>query len=162
MVSYRNYRISDLEVRPSIVFAPDAFLALDYSGAPTQFQLEREIENNLHTNQDLQVGCPVCGNVDLFTREINTKGRRFRCGYCFYNSDSEFESVKSQKDITLSKFGLLYECQICGEAIDSYNRSTVLRHIKKHQDEAKVLEAETQNKITHGVAVLQPDNSKVT
>ena len=162
MVSYRNYRISDLDVRPSIVFAPDAFLALDYSGAPTQFQLEREIENNLHTNQDLQVGCPVCGNVDLFTREINTKGRRFRCGYCFYNSDSEFESVKSQKDITLSKFGLLYECQICGEAIDSYNRGTVLRHIKKHQDEAKVLEAETQNKITHGVAVLQPDNSKVT
>ena len=142
MVRRRIYTIADLDVNSSFIFAPDAFLALDYSGAPTLFQLEREIENNLHTNQDLKVGCPVCGNVDLFTREINTKGRRFRCGYCFYNSESEFETVKSQKDITLAKFGLLYECQICGEAIDSYNRGTVLRHIKKHQDENKVLESE--------------------
>jgi Cu-Zn family superoxide dismutase len=142
MVRRRIYTIADLDVNSSFIFAPDAFLALDYAGAPTLFQLEREIENNLHTNQDLKVGCPVCGNVDLFTREINTKGRRFRCGYCFYNSESEFETVKSQKDITLAKFGLLYECQICGEAIDSYNRGTVLRHIKKHQDENKVLESE--------------------
>ena len=142
MVRRRIYTIADLEVNVSFIFAPDAFLALDYAGAPTLFQLEREIENNLHTNQDLKVGCPVCGNVDLFTREINTKGRRFRCGYCFYNTESEFETVKSQKDITLAKFGLLYECQICGEAIDSYNRGTVLRHIKKHQDENKVLESE--------------------
>ena len=209
MVRRRSYTIADLEVNSSFIFAPEAFLALDYAGAPTLFQLEREIENNLHTNQDLEVGCPVCGNVDLFAREINTKGRRFRCGYCFYNSESEFETVKSQKDITLAKFGLLYECQICGEAMDSYNRGTVLRHIKKHQDENKVLESEgsaeelishselksllrdlkdedydwqdidwetdkpiptdnwdidweAEQSIVHAVAVLQPDNSKVS
>ena len=206
MVRRRIYTIADLEVNSSFIFAPDAFLALDYAGAPSQFQLEREIENNLHTNQDLEVGCPVCSNVDLFTREINTKGRRFRCGYCFYNSEAEFETVKSQKDITLAKFGLLYECLICGEAIDSYNRASVIRHMKKHQDENKVLESEAEGisystirqllldlkdddydwqdvdwdtdkpapdeqwdieweaeqSIVHAVAVLQPDNSKVS
>jgi len=141
------YTIEDLE--SELYFAPNAFVALDYLGAPTAIQLEQEIVADLHTNQFEEIGCPVCGNVDMFTREINTKGRRYRCGYCFYNSDTQFETVKSQKDITLSSFGLDYVCDICGESIDSYNQGTVIRHMKKHEDENKVLEAEEDSLIVY-------------
>ena len=45
--------------------------------------------------------------------------------------ESEFESVKSRKDITLAQFGLGFECAICGEDIDAYNHDTVMRHVRK-------------------------------
>ena len=139
------YTISDIGYGEWIDYVPDAFLALDYAGAPTKYELEREILEDLHTNQNDEVGCPVCSNVDMFTREINTKGRRYRCAYCFYNSESEFETVKSQKDITLSSFGLDFVCEICGEEIDSYNQGTVLRHMQKHEDDNKVSDAESED-----------------
>ena len=134
------YTIED--INSELDFAPNAFVALDYSGAPTVFQLEQEIVADLHTNQFQEIGCHVCGNVDMFTREINNKGRRYRCGYCLYNSESEFETVKSKKDITLSSFGLDYVCDICGEVMDSYNRGTIIKHLQKHEDANKVSEAE--------------------
>ena len=134
------YTIEDINSK--LDFAPNAFVALDYSGAPTVFQLEQEIVADLHTNQFQEIGCHVCGNVDMFTRELNNKGRRYRCGYCLYNSESEFETVKSKKDITLSSFGLDYVCDICGEVMDSYNRGTIIKHLQKHEDANKVSEAE--------------------
>ena len=134
------YTIED--INSELDFAPNAFVALDYSGAPTVSQLEQEITADLHTNQFQEIGCHICGNVDMFTRELNNKGRRYRCGYCLYNSESEFETVKSQKDITLSSFGLDYVCDICGEIMDSYNRGTIIKHIQKHEDDNKVSEAE--------------------
>tara|TARA_R110000824_G_scaffold166271_3_gene343051 strand:+ start:157 stop:1443 length:1287 start_codon:yes stop_codon:yes gene_type:complete len=134
------YTIED--INSELDFAPNAFVALDYSGAPTVFQLEQEIVADLHTNQFQEIGCHVCGNVDMFTRELNNKGRRYRCGYCLYNSESEFETVKSKKDITLSSFGLDYVCDICGEVMDSYNRGTIIKHLQKHEDANKVSEAE--------------------
>ena len=135
------YTIED--INSELDFAPNAFVALDYSGAPTVFQLEQEIVADLHTNQFQEIGCHVCGNVDMFTRELNNKGRRYRCGYCLYNSESEFETVKSQKDITLSSFGLDYVCDICGEIMDSYNRGTIIKHIQKHEDANKSFASET-------------------
>ena len=148
------YTIED--INSELDFAPNAFVALDYSGAPTVFQLEQEIVADLHTNQFQEIGCHVCGNVDMFTREINNKGRRYRCGYCLYNSESEFETVKSQKDITLSSFGLDYVCDICGEIMDSYNRGTIIKHIQKHEDANKSFASETtDSKIRQWLKVLR-------
>jgi len=150
------YTIED--INSELDFAPNAFVALDYSGAPTEFQLEQEITADLHTNQFQEIGCHICGNVDMFTREINNKGRRYRCGYCLYNSESEFETVKSQKDITLSSFGLDYVCDICGEIMDSYNRGTIIKHIQKHEEANKSFEAEGQESEAHSILnwITQP------
>ena len=137
----RRYTLESLGLN-SIDYVPDAHVSLDYQGAPTASELEDEILSGIHTNPDGSVGCLLCGCVDMFYREFNTKGRRYRCNSCFYNSESQFESVKSKKDITLSSYGLVYVCDICGEEMDSYNKATVLRHIKKHEDDNKVSEAE--------------------
>ena len=148
------YTIEDID--SELDFAPNAFVALDYSGAPTVSQLEQEITADLHTNQFQEIGCHICGNVDMFTRELNNKGRRYRCGYCLYNSESEFETVKSQKDITLSSFGLDYVCDICGEVMDSYNRGTIIKHIQKHEDANKSFASETtDSKIRQWLKVLR-------
>ena len=137
----QRYTLDTLDLQ-GIEYVEDAYVELDYKGAPTIYELEKEIQSGVHTNVDGEVGCPMCGCVDMFYREFNTKGRRYRCNSCFYNSEAQFESVKSQKDITLSSFGLVYVCDICGEEMDSYNKATVLRHIKKHEDDNKVSEAE--------------------
>ena len=137
----RRYTLESLDLG-DIEYVPDAHVSLDYKGAPTVYELEKEILTGIHTNQNGSVGCLLCGSVDMFYREYNTKGRRYRCMSCFYNSESQFESVKSQKDITLSSFGLAYVCDICDEEIESYNKASVLRHIKKHEDDNKVSEAE--------------------
>jgi len=137
----RRYTLESLGLR-GIEYVPDAHVSLDYQGAPTAQELEDEILTGIHTNQDGSVGCLLCGCVDMFYREFNNKGRRYRCNSCFYNSESQFESVKSKKDITLSSFGLVYICPICEEPMDSYNKATIIRHLKKHEDANKVSEAE--------------------
>jgi len=137
----QRYTLDTLDLH-GIEYVEDAYVELDYKGAPTSYELEKEIQSGVHTNVDGEVGCPMCSCVDMFYREFNTKGRRYRCNSCFYNSESQFESVKSKKDITLSSYGLVYVCDICGEEMDSYNKATVLRHIKKHEDDNKVSEAE--------------------
>ena len=137
----QRYTIHSLDL-PGVEYADDAHVELSYKGAPTIYELEKEIQSGVHTNVDGEVGCPYCGCVDMFYREFNTKGRRYRCNSCFYNSESQYESVKSQKDITLSSFGLVYICPICEEPMDSYNKATILRHLKKHEDANKVSEAE--------------------
>ena len=166
----RRYTLESLGLN-SIDYVPDAHVSLDYQGAPTASELEDEILSGIHTNPDGSVGCLLCGCVDMFYREFNTKGRRYRCNSCFYNSESQFESVKSKKDITLSSYGLVYVCDICGEEMDSYNKASVLRHLKKHEDANKVLEAEESNTycplckstITHIPAnQYYPYNSDVT
>mgnify|MGYP001193449325 FL=1 len=140
----RRYEVSDLDVEDILPLTENAHVDLGYDGAPSQYQLEQEIVRGLHTNEDGEIGCNHCGNIDLFIREITTKGRRYKCMSCMYNSETKYETLKSRKDITLAKFGLSYECDICGEDIDSFNRDSVLRHLKKHQKENQTLEAEEE------------------
>ena len=127
----RRYEVSDLDVEDIIVFAPNAHLDLGYTPYPSLFELEQEILAGVHTNQSGEIGCPACGCIDLFLKERTAKGVRYRCMSCMYATESEFESVKSRKDITLAQFGLGFECAICGEDIDSYNHDTVMRHVRK-------------------------------
>lgn len=127
----RRYEVSDLDVEDIIVFAPNAHLDLGYTPYPSLFELEQEILAGVHTNSSGEIGCPACGCIDLFLKERTAKGVRYRCMSCMYATESEFESVKSRKDITLAQFGLGFECAICGEDIDSYNHDTVMRHVRK-------------------------------
>jgi len=126
-----RYEVSDLDVEDILVFAPNAHVDLGYTPYPSQFELEQEILAGIHTNPHGEIGCPVCGCIDLFLKERTAKGVRYRCMSCMYATESEFESVKSRKDITLAQFGLGFECAICGEDIDSYNHDTVMRHVRK-------------------------------
>ena len=126
-----RYEVSDLDVEDILVFAPNAHVDLGYTPHPSQFELEQEILAGVHTNPHGEIGCPVCGCIDLFLKERTAKGVRYRCMSCMYATESEFESVKSRKDITLAQFGLGFECAICGEDIDSYNHDTVMRHVRK-------------------------------
>ena len=126
-----RYAVSDLDVEDILVFAPNAHVDLGYTPFPSRFELEQEILAGVHTNQSGEIGCPVCGCIDLFLKERTSKGVRYRCMSCMYASESEFESVKSRKDITLAQFGLGFECAICGEDIDAYNHDTVMRHVRK-------------------------------
>jgi len=126
-----RYEVSDLDVEDILVFAPNAHVDLGYTPYPSQFELEQEILAGVHTNPHGEIGCPVCGCIDLFLKERTAKGVRYRCMSCMYATESEFESVKSRKDITLAQFGLGFECAICGEDIDAYNHDTVMRHVRK-------------------------------
>ena len=127
----RRYEVADLDVEDIIVFAPNAHLDLGYNPYPSLFELEQEILAGVHTNSSGEIGCPACGCIDLFLKERTAKGVRYRCMSCMYATESEFESVKSRKDITLAQFGLGFECAICGEDIDAYNHDTVMRHVRK-------------------------------
>ena len=127
----RRYEVADLDVEDIIVFAPNAHLDLGYNPYPSLFELEQEILAGVHTNSSGEIGCPACGCIDLFLKERTAKGVRYRCMSCMYATESEFESVKSRKDITLAQFGLGFECAICGEDIDAYNHDTVMRHLRK-------------------------------
>lgn len=138
----RRYEVSDLDVEDILVFAPNAHVDLGYTPYPSQFELEQEILAGVHTNQSGEIGCPACGCIDLFLKDRTSKGVRYRCMSCMYATESEFESVKSRKDITLAQFGLGFECAICGEDIDSYNHDTVMRHLRKHQKENENFSAE--------------------
>ena len=108
--------------------------------------LEREIADGLHTNSSGDLGCPACGNIDYFWKTVGAKGTKYRCMMCEYSDD--YETIKSQGDITLEKFGLTVECPICEESISAYNQDSINRHLRKHEKEAaevsepKVSEAE--------------------
>ncbi len=154
----RRYEVGDLDVEDIIPFTSDAHVDLGYDGAPTQYELENEIMRGLHTNEEGEVGCNHCGNIDLFIRENTTKGRRYKCMSCMYNSETKYETLKSRKDITLAKFGLSYECNICGEDIDSFNRDSVLRHFKKHQKENETYETEMRMNLLPDDARMNPDD----
>jgi Cu-Zn family superoxide dismutase len=112
----------------------------------TPRDLEREIADGLHTNSSGDLGCPSCGNIDYFWKTVGAKGTKYRCMMCEYTDD--YETVKSQGDITLEKFGLTVECPICEESISAYNQDSINRHLRKHEKEAaeasepKVSEAE--------------------
>jgi len=109
----------------------------------TPRDLEQEIADGLHTNSSGDLGCPVCGNIDYFWKTTTSKGKKYRCMMCEYTDD--YETVKSQGDITLEKFGLTVECPICKESISAYNQDSINRHLKKHEKESaepKVSEAE--------------------
>ena len=68
---------------------------------------------------------------------------------CEYTDD--YETVKSQGDITLEKFGLTVECPICEESISAYNQDSINRHLRKHEKEAASETLEADN------VVMQPD-----
>ena len=107
----------------------------------TPRDLEREIADGLHTNSSGDLGCPSCGNIDYFWKTVGAKGTKYRCMMCEYTDD--YETVKSQGDITLEKFGLTVECPICEESISAYNQDSINRHLRKHEKEAsESLEAE--------------------
>lgn len=107
----------------------------------TPRDLEREIADGLHTNSSGDLGCPACGNIDYFWKTVGAKGTKYRCMMCEYTDD--YETVKSQGDITLEKFGLTVECPICEESISAYNQDSINRHLRKHEKEAsESLEAE--------------------
>jgi hypothetical protein len=116
---------------------------LGYDNAPTESQLRSQIEAGDHNDPYGNLGCPNCGNIDLFWKKITSKGKTFRCLSCEWADN--YETVKSQGDITLQKFGLTVDCPLCGETISAYNRASIDSHFRKHKKEAaesKVSEAE--------------------
>lgn len=80
-------------------------------------------------NEDGNIGCPECGSVDLFAREFTDKGVKWNCWDCMYSR--KIETLKSQKDITLEKFGLVFPCAKCGEDIKAFNRYSFILHQRK-------------------------------
>ena len=130
----------------------------------TPRDLEQEIADGLHTNSSGDLGCPVCGNIDYFWKTTTSKGKKYRCMMCEYTDD--YETVKSQGDITLQKFGLTVECPICKESISAYNQDSINRHLKKHEKESaepKVSEAENSDLTGYfykGRPIKPKDNKK--
>ncbi|MGI9556160.1 MAG: superoxide dismutase family protein [Cyanophyceae cyanobacterium] len=119
---------------------------LSYANAPTEDELISQVLGGDHNDAYGELGCPDCGNVDLFWKTNSSKGQRYRCLVCEYSSN--WETIKTQGDITLQKFGLTVDCPLCDETISAYNRSTIDSHLRKHRKEAaeasepKVSEAE--------------------
>ena len=113
---------------------------LGYDNAPTTEQLKSQIEAGDHDDPYGNLGCPNCGNVDLFWKKTTSKGKTFRCLSCEWSDN--YETVKSQGDITLQKFGLTVDCPLCGETISAYNRASIDSHFRKHKkEEAEAAEA---------------------
>ena len=113
---------------------------LGYDNAPTEDQLRSQIEAGEHNDAYGDLGCPDCGNVDLFWKTHSSKGQRYRCLSCEYSSN--WETVKSQGDLTLQKFGLTVDCPLCSETISAYNRASIDSHFRKHKkEEAEAAEA---------------------
>jgi len=138
----QNARYSD-DIRKVVKqFRVENWVDLGYQNAPTPEQLKSQIEAGYHDNPDGNVGCPNCGNIDLFWKKITSKGQTFRCLSCEWTDN--YETVKSQGDITLEKFGLTFFCDICEKEIKAYNKSSLDSHLRRHQKEA-VLEAESRN-----------------
>ena len=119
---------------------------LSYNNAPTESQLRSQVDAGEHNDAYGDIGCPDCGNVDLFWKTHSSKGQRYRCLSCEYSSN--WETVKSQGDLTLQKFGLTVDCPLCDETISAYNRASIDSHFRKHKKETaeasepKVSEAE--------------------
>ena len=107
---------------------------LGYDNAPTESQLRSQVDAGEHNDAYGDLGCPDCGNVDLFWKTHSSKGQRYRCLSCEYSSN--WETVKSQGDLTLQKFGLTVDCPLCGETISAYNRASIDSHFRKHKKEA--------------------------
>jgi len=80
-------------------------------------------------NEEGNIGCPECGSVDLFAREFTDKGVKWNCWDCMYSR--KIETLKSQKDITLEKFGLVFPCAKCGKDIKAFNRYSLIQHQRK-------------------------------
>jgi len=122
---------------------------LGYDNAPTESQLRSQVDAGEHNDAYGDLGCPDCGNVDLFWKTHSSKGQRYRCLSCEYSSN--WETVKSQGDLTLQKFGLTVDCPLCGETISAYNRASIDSHFRKHKKEAaeasepKVSESESEH-----------------
>ena len=118
---------------------------LGYDNAPTEDQLRSQIEAGEHNDAYGDLGCPDCGNVDLFWKTHSSKGQRYRCLSCEYSSN--WETVKSQGDLTLQKFGLTVDCPLCSETISAYNRASIDSHFRKHKkEEAEAAESTLSRK----------------
>jgi len=87
------------------------------------------LRNHSKVNVNGAQGCPVCGTEDLFYRESMGTGTKWYCYGCFYTEKTE--SQKSQKVITLEKYGLKVKCPDCNEMIVAYNQASVNSHRKK-------------------------------
>ena len=141
------------EIPWNLEYVPNARLSKDSwsLGSPAKssdqdFQkLEKEIRQNIHTNQFLEVGCPICGSVNQFTRKVSDNGIRYNCQDCMYTSGEHYVSLKSRGDKTLADFGMNTQCGVCGESVKAYTNSQFKRHLKSHQQE-KNFSAETKEK----------------
>ena len=87
------------------------------------------LRNHSKVNVNGEQGCPRCGQEDLFYRESTGTGTKWYCYGCFYTEKTE--SQKSQKIITLEKYGLKVRCPDCDEMIVAYNQASLNSHRKK-------------------------------
>jgi predicted RNA-binding Zn-ribbon protein involved in translation (DUF1610 family) len=131
-----TYQLKDAEMK---VLASDE---LWVTGERPDSDVQSEIAAGYHNDSYGDLGCPACGNIDYFWKTTTSKGTKYRCMMCEYTDD--YETVKSQGDITLEKFGLTFFCDICEKEIKAYNKSSLDSHLQKHQKEA-VLEAESRD-----------------
>jgi len=135
------------EIPWNLEYVPNARLSNDSwsLGSPAKSsardlqKLEKEIRQNIHTNQFLEVGCPICGSINQFTRKVSDNGIRYNCQDCMYTSGEHYVSLKSRGDKTLADFGMNTLCGVCGESVNAYTNSQFKRHLKscveKIQDE---------------------------
>ena len=130
------------EVPWNLEYVPNAKLSDDSWAVSDMATLEKEIRQNKHTNQFMQVGCPVCGSVNEFFRNVSNNGIRYNCMDCMYTSGDHYVSLKSRGDKTLADFGMTTLCRVCGDTIHAYTNSQFQRHMDKHKSE-KVSESET-------------------
>lgn len=141
------------EIPWNLEYVPNARLSKDSwsLGSPAKSsdqdiqKLEKEIRQNIHTNQFLEVGCPICGSINQFTRKVSDNGIRYNCQDCMYTSGEHYVSLKSRGDKTLADFGMNTQCGVCGESVKAYTNSQFKRHLKSHQQE-KNFSAETKEK----------------
>jgi hypothetical protein len=132
------------EVPWNLEYVPNAKLSDDSWAISNMGALEKEIRQNKHTNQFMQVGCPVCGSVNEFFRNVSNNGIRYNCMDCMYTSGDHYVSLKSRGDKTLADFGMTTLCGVCGDTIHAYTNSQFQRHMDKHKSE-KVSESETSS-----------------
>ena len=131
------------EIPWNLEYVPNARLSKDSwsLGSPAKSsdqdiqKLEKEIRQNIHTNQFLEVGCPICGSINQFTRKVSDNGIRYNCQDCMYTSGEHYVSLKSRGDKTLADFGMNTQCGVCGESVKAYTNSQFKRHLKSHQQE---------------------------
>ena len=150
------------EIPWNLEYVPNARLSNDSwsLGSPAKSssidlqKLEKEIRQNIHTNQFLEVGCPICGSVNQFTRKVSDNGIRYNCQDCMYTSGEHYVSLKSRGDKTLADFGMNTLCGVCGESVNAYTNSQFKRHLKSclanqelvHELDSENFSAETKVK----------------
>jgi len=156
-----NYEDFLPEVPWNLEYVSNAKLSHDSWAVNDMATLEKEIRQNKHTNQFMQVGCPVCGSVNEFFRNVSNNGIRYNCMDCMYASGDHYVSLKSRGDKTLADFGMATLCGVCGDTIHAYTNSQFQRHMDKHKSE-KVSESETlakQYEVSSG-KIMNSENSK--